>query len=165
MTKPWENGGEIIEVGGVPVDCDDCPCEGHATACETGMVADVIPISLTFRTAVLDFDLTWSATAVGGISEGWRYAGADLELCDGYLYVREVVFACNAGVWSGSFTIVEGGSQVDLHTGGGNMSDFALVHTSGPRVWESHTTTVGEYCPTSFPGVNDNLIFDIATLP
>jgi len=168
----WTNANDEIITDGSdqPLDCPGCPCTSHSSLCEAGRVADVISASLTFQTlgggnAFVDFDLMWSATAVGGVSEGWRYASGDLELCDGYLYLREMVFACNAGVWTASWAIVQGGVQVDLHTGGGNMSDFALVQASGPRLWESQTTFTDEFCPDIFPGQQGNLIFDVATLP
>lgn len=93
-------------------------------------------------------NLTWSATAVGGVSPGWRYASGDIAVCPAYesppvLYLREIVFWCAGGLWQAEIAYVDSGVQFNVSTVTSTLDAFTLFSASSPRSYTTRTPGEG----------------------
>lgn len=154
----------IVDSSDRPLDCAGCPCSSHETDCEGVRVDDAMVFAATFVTAGGDIfitgHLTWSATAVGGVSEGWRFVG-DQTVCSDSpsLAVREIVFWCVSGTWKMSLVVLFNGVQDTFQTDGGSLTALSLTSASNPRSYS--TRTVGDNAISSC-GTTGYLKVDVA---
>lgn len=162
----WTNSSDEIFVDGSdqPIDCPVCPCSSHETACESVRVDDSMVFAATFVSTGGDLfitgHLTWSATAVGGVSEGWRFVG-DQTICSDFpsLAIREIVFWCVVGTWKMSVVVLFNGIQDVFQTDGGSLTALSLTNASNPRSYS--TRTVGDNAISSC-GFTGYLRMDVA---
>lgn len=177
---PWVNSsGQIIEIGGVPVECNDCPCEGVLPPCCT-------PASLP-ATATATYTINAMAPATAGMTRvGSGYVNTTSLLCDpgdGHTQILlDIAVVCSGGSrWALSFiyaVYVDGVLsnfvewQPPPYTSGIVYPDFSAscsplhIHYEGTNTSgndaDGATLTCGgvTYPFTSLPGI-ESLVLDI----
>lgn len=133
MSVVMQSGSVLVRGGSVLTGCAGCP----TMQASFSFVGE-------FGTPFVDITLTWSATAVGGVSPGWRYfAGAGLTVCNAgggpELKLKEIVFWCSGTTWVAEIVVLFNGIQDSYATVGGSLSAFTVVNPSSPRVVETRT--------------------------
>jgi len=147
MAGPVERSGIPLERGGKPLEgCGGCP---------------VMPFAFTFVSSggnpFVDDDLTWNATAVGGVSPGWLYNGGDLQVCPNTgaasLVLRAVLLWCAGGVWESEIVYLVDGIQFNASTVTSGLDPFVLNNPSSPRTYYTRTTSdTDEFCNSGWLG-------------
>lgn len=99
-------------------------------------------------------DLTYSATAVGGVSPGWLWdiSPNKTDTCaiatgppPPKMYLRSILIWCTSGTWNMELVVVfnNGGSDIQdsFSTVGGTLDPIVLDSPASPRTY--HTKTSG----------------------
>lgn len=177
---PWVNSsGQIIEIGGVPVECNDCPCEGVLPPCCNALI---LPATATGTYTINA--LAPKTVAMARLGSGYYNPTALLcDLGDGHTQILlDVAVQCGGGSrWNFAFTYavyVDGILsnfvlwQPPAYTAGSVYPDFAAscsplhIHYEGTNTSgndaDGATLTCGgvTYPFTSLPGI-ETLVFDL----
>lgn len=134
MAVVMQSGMVLIREGAVVEGCAGCPT-----------MAFVFQYLVSGGGPFISGTLTWSATAVGGVSPGWRFfSSLGQTVCDAgpngpSLSLKEIVFWCDGATWQAEIVVLFNAIQDSYATIGGSLDPFTLFSASSPRSYTTRT--------------------------